>query len=81
MGDWKFEKEDFLTTTPYEELYKTAKNPFVHAAMMEELTAYAKSQGFQAFKGMYKQYVAGLKAQNDTVYINNVTEFSNQPIQ
>lgn len=30
--EWSFEKDDFLTTTPYEALYAYHKEPFTHAA-------------------------------------------------
>lgn len=79
MGEWDFQKEDFLTTRPYEELYKYHQQPFVHAAKMEELAAYAASIGFKGMKTMYKKYVQSLKT--DTIYIDNVTNFSGQPLE
>ena len=82
MDEWNYEKEDFLTTAPYEALYAHHKEPFVHAAKMEELAAYAlQKTGFRGFKAMYKKYVESLKAQNSTVYIDNVTRFTNQPLE
>lgn len=45
--EWSFEKDDFLTTTPYEALYAYHKEPFTHAAKMEELAAYSVSKGFK----------------------------------
>ena len=80
MG-YTYEKEDFLTTVPYEELYKFHKEPFVHATKMAELAAYADSKKFKGFKLMYKNYVQSLKAQSGTIYIDNATDFSNQPIE
>ena len=77
--EWSFEKDDFLTTTPYEALYAYHKEPFTHAAKMEELAAYSVSKGFKGFKTMYKKYVESLKAQSGTIYIDNVTNFTNQP--
>ena len=50
--EWSFEKDDFLTTTPYEALYAYHKEPFTHAAKMEELAAYSVSKGFKGFKTM-----------------------------
>lgn len=79
--EWSFEKDDFLTTTPYEALYAYHKEPFTHAAKMEELAAYSVSKGFKGFKTMYKKYVESLKAQSGTVYIDNVTNFTNQPLE
>ena len=79
--EWSFEKDDFLTTTPYEALYVYHKEPFTHAAKMEELAAYSVSKGFKGFKTMYKKYVESLKAQSGTIYIDNVTNFTNQPLE
>ena len=76
-----FEKDDLLTTTPYEALYAYHKEPFTHAAKMEELAAYSVSKGFKGFKTMYKKYVESLKAQSGTIYIDNVTNFTNQPLE
>ena len=75
--EWSFEKDDFLTTTPYEALYAYHKEPFTHAAKMEELAAYSVSKGFKGFK----KYVESLKAQSGTIYIDNVTNFTNQPLE
>ena len=79
--EWSFEKDDFLTTTPYEALYAYHKEPFTHAAKMEELAAYSVSKGFKGFKTMYKKYVESLKAQSGTIYIDSVTNFTNQPLE
>lgn len=81
MGEWTFEKDDFLTTAPYEALYKFHKEPFVHATKMAELAAYADSMKFKGFKTMYKRYVESLKAQSGTIYIDNVTSFTGQPLE
>lgn len=81
MGEWAYEKDDFLTPAPYEELYKLHKEPFVHAAKLEALVSYANTKGFKGVKTMYKRYVESLKAQDGTVYINNATMFSSQPLE
>lgn len=81
MGEWAYEKDDFLTPAPYEELYKLHKDPFVHAAKLEALASYANTKGFKGVKTMYKRYVESLKAQDGTVYINNATMFSGQPLE
>lgn len=70
-----------MTPTPYEDLYKLHGQPFVHATQMEALAAYAASKGFKGFKTMYRNYVQSLKAQNNTVYIDNVTCFTGQPLE
>ena len=81
MDEWTFEKEDFLTPAPYEALYKFHKEPFVHATKMAELSAYAERMKFRGFKAMYKRYVESLKVQSGTVYIDNVTNFTGQPME
>ena len=69
---WEYEREDFMTTKPYEELYQFHVQPFVHATQMESLAAYAASKGFRGFKSMYKKYVESLKAQSGTLYIETL---------
>lgn len=81
MDEWTFDKEDFLTPAPYEALYKFHKEPFVHATKMAELSAYAERMKFRGFKAMYKRYVESLKVQSGTVYIDNVTSFTGQPME
>lgn len=81
MDEWTYEKDDFLTTAPYEELYKLREKPFVHAAKMESLALYSASKGFRGFKTMYKNYVQSLKPQNNPIYIDNVTSFTGQPLE
>lgn len=81
MDEWTFEKEDFLTPAPYEALYKFHKEPFVHATKIAELSAYAERMKFRGFKAMYKRYVESLKVQSGTVYIDNVTSFTGQPME
>ena len=81
LVSWTYEKEDFMTPTPYEDLYKLHGQPFVHATQMEALAAYAASKGFKGFKTMYRNYVQSLKSQSNTVYIDNVTCFSGQPME
>lgn len=81
-GAFPYTKEDFLTLGPYEALYQFHKEPFTHAAKMQELADYADKQvGFKGFKTMYKRYIESLKIQRDTVYIDNVTTFSKQPLE
>lgn len=82
MGEWTFQSEDFLTTAPYEALYAYHKQPFVHAAKAAELAAYANDVAhFKGFKTMYKRYLESLKVQSGTVYIDNVTNFTGQPLE
>ena len=67
MGEWTFEKDDFLTPAPYEALYKFHKEPFVHATKMAELASYADSVKFKGFKAMYKRYVESLKVSKNMI--------------
>ncbi len=80
MG-YTYTQDDFLTTAPYEELYKFKNDPFTHGAKMSELATYAVSVGFRGFKAMYKNYVQSLTMQTETVYIDNVTQFTGQPLE
>lgn len=80
MG-YEYEKDDFLTPAPYEQLYKSAKEPFRHARELEALASYAASKGFKGFKGMYRAYVTTMREQRDTVYVDNVTAFDGQPME
>lgn len=48
---------------------------------MAELSAYAERMKFRGFKAMYKRYVESLKVQSGTVYIDNVTSFTGQPME
>lgn len=81
MAEWTYEKDDFLTTAPYEELYKLNQDPFVHGVAMAELAQYAKNKGFTGFRDMYKSYIASVNARRNTVYIDNATAFTGQPLE
>lgn len=81
MGDWTYEAKDFLTPAPYEALYQFHGQPFVHETKLQELSVYAANQGFRGFKSMYKKYIESLKAQAGTVYVDNVTNFTGQPLE
>ena len=81
MQEWTFKMEDFFTSAPYKALYQYHKEPFEHEAMLQELSLYATSQGFRGFKAMYKKYIESIKAQSGTVYVDNVTNFTDQPLE
>ena len=81
MGDWTYEAKDFLTPAPYEALSQFHGQPFVHETKLQELSVYAANQGFRGFKSMYKKYIESLKAQAGTVYVDNVTNFTGQPLE
>ncbi len=42
---------------------------------------YADTVGFKAFRGMYRKYVESIKAQADTLYIDDATHFTGQPLE
>ncbi len=70
-----------MTTAPYEELYKLHKDPFVHETAQTRMAEYASSVGFKSFKSMYKKYVESLNAQANTLYIDDATHFTGQPLE
>lgn len=74
-------KEDFLTPAPYEELYQSSSDPFTHGIKTLEMAEYATSVGFKGFVSMYKKYVQSLKAQQNTIIVDNATMFSGQPLE
>lgn len=76
-----YKKEDFVTPAPYEELYASSSDPFTHGIKTLEMSEYAASVGFKGFLGMYKKYVQSLKAQRNSVYVDNVTAFTGQPME
>ena len=78
---YEYAKEDFLTSAPYEELYATHEDPFVHGMKLDEMANYAASVGFKAFKSHYKDYVNSLKLQSKTVILDTVTKFTAQPME
>ncbi len=70
-----------MTTAPYEALYRFHEQPFVHETKLQGLSQYAAEIGFKGFKTMYRRYIESLKAQSGTVYIDNVTQFTGQPLE
>lgn len=80
--EWNYTEEDFLTSTaPYEEVYKFHKDPFGHERALAAMVKYAKSQGFTGFTKIYKSYCNSLKQATDTIYVDNTTQFSGQPME
>lgn len=81
-AQWQYSLEDFqISTEPYEEIYRLIKDPFAHARALDAMTHYAKTQGFTAFKQMYKAYCNSLKASANTIHVDNTTAFTDQPIE
>ena len=82
LCQWDYTQQDFLTSTaPYEAIYKLHKNPFEHGQAMAAMVAYAKTQGFTGFKAMYKNYCESLKLAENTILVDNTTQFSGQPLE
>lgn len=78
----EFKAEDFLlSSAPYEWLYKYKKDAFGHERMLTLMCSYAKSVGVPNFKKLYVKYTTSLKQAIADVYINNVTDFSGQPLE
>ncbi len=78
----EFKAEDFLlSSAPYEWLYKYKKDAFEHERMLTLMCSYAKSVGVPNFKKLYVKYTTSLKQAIADVYINNVTDFSGQPLE
>ena len=77
--NFEYTKEDFLTVAPYEQIADIS-DPFLHERQLNALADYASQVGFKGFKKMYAKYVQSLKAQQNTIYANNVTQFEDSPI-
>lgn len=79
----EYTKDDFLyTTQPYEEVYASKDDPFMHSLKLERMTAQALSVGVKTFKGLYKSYVKSREMERGcNVIINNPTTFSGPYLQ
>lgn len=77
----EFTEEEFrITDKPYVFLYKFINNPFQLAQMRERLKMYAESIGVKGFVTMWNSYLKTIN-QSKTKYIDNVTDFHNQPME
>lgn len=76
-----WEMSDYLTETPYAEIYALRNDPFVHQAALERAAMEAGTRGFKTFKRMYKSYEARQKGKVAISVDGNVTEFSGQPME
>ena len=76
-----WEMSDYLTETPYAEIYAMRNDPFAHQAALERAAIEAGSRGFKTFKRMYKSYEARQKGKVAISVDGNVTEFSGQPME
>ena len=75
-----YTQEDFFTTAPYEEI-EAIEDPFQKQRMITQMNEYAKSIKFNGFLKMLASYRKSLKTISGTIYIDNVTNFSGQPLE
>ena len=76
----QYTKEDFYTPAPYEALL-AIKNKFEQDVAIAELAEYAKKIEVVGFKKLLKSFYESQKLANDTVYIDNTTTFTGQPME
>lgn len=75
-----YTKDDFYTPAPYEAVL-AIKDPFQRELEINKLAEYAKTVGVTGFKKLLKTFYESQKLANDTVYIDNTTTFTGQPME
>ncbi len=77
-----YSKEDFLTPEPYEAILSIA-SPFEREVAINQMADYAKRVGISTtgFKKMLKSYVESKQKAENTIYLENVTAFTGQPLE
>jgi len=73
----QYTEEDFLTPEPYRYVLSIS-NPFEREMEINRLSVLAKPFGF---KTMLKRFQESQKAEDKTIYIDNVTRFTGQPME
>lgn len=77
----QFSKDDFLTgSAPYDWLYERSENRFILKQYVEQMTVLAKGAGVTNFRALWRDYLAE-RAKKSGVRLDNVTEFSGQPME
>lgn len=76
-----YEKEDFSTTEPYDELYENRNNPFLQGIMIEKLRQRAKEVGYTGFMDQWKRYQRSKRTDLQADDIGQDTMFDGQPVQ
>lgn len=77
-----FTKEDFLNTPdPYEAVYATKDDPFLHAQMKAKYSDLARSVGVRNFNTLYNGYEKQQSMVGKTVYVGNPTNFEGQELE
>ena len=79
---FNYTKEDFSTSTPYEQILAIS-DPFQREIATNALAAYAKTVGIGAsgFKRMLKTYIEAQSMRDRMVYVDRGTEFTGQPLE
>lgn len=73
-------KEDFLTSEPYESIYRL-DDPFERGLALLKLQAEAKAVGVTNFKGLYNAFEKSVKKASGSIIADNTTNFPGQPIE
>jgi Superfamily II helicase and inactivated derivatives len=77
-----YTKDDFLNSSgPYEEVNKSADNPFQHERAITLMAEHAQQVGVRNFRKMYGQYCKALKQASGFKTVGNTTQFEGQPIE
>lgn len=81
-GTQEFQKEDFNTPAPYEAIL-SIENPFEQEVAVNQMAEYAKKLGLGAggFKRMLRKYIESKREESSTVYVENTTSFTGQPLE
>lgn len=78
----KYTQEDFFdSTSPYEEVYSYHENPFQMERQLTIMSLEARRVGVLNFKKLFNEYVKSLKRSSSEIYVENSTNFQNQPIE
>lgn len=75
------QEEYFESTAPYEEVYSYHENPFQMERQLTVMSLEARRVGVLNFKKLFNEYVKSLKRSSSEVYVENSTNFQNQPIE
>jgi hypothetical protein len=75
-----FTPTDFQTAAPYEYI-NAIHDPFQRRLAVNELNKLAKSYHIIGFMRMLEDYMKSLRMNRETVYVDNVTTFSGQPLE
>lgn len=78
----KYTQEDFFNSTaPYEEVYAYHEDPFQHEMQLNKMAQMASLAHVRNFKKLYAEYLNSLKRNSTEIYVENATNFENQPLE